>query len=42
MIENKNTGHTGPYSIVKGKNVVVAKAVLVEIRELKVMKVGVC
>ena len=20
MIENKNTGHTGPYSIVKGKN----------------------
>ena len=37
MIENKNTGHTGPYSIVKGKNVVVAKAVLVEIRELEVL-----
>ena len=37
MIENKNTGHTGPYSIVKGKNVVVAKAVLVEIRELEAL-----
>ena len=37
MIENKDTGHTGPYSVVKGKNVVVAKAVLVEIRELEVL-----